>query len=165
MTEKDWQECADPQRMLDFLRGKVSDRKLRLFAVACCRRLWHLLTDERSKAAVDFAERWAVGETSESERPRYWLEANQASGQARRFVTHPQDAPHLAFSTAAEAAELALCPPQSNVDLAVAVYAAAGAVAYQEVAHSGQTPSVAWQGHFRDEDEEAEAWVAQYLTF
>jgi hypothetical protein len=165
VNEKEWLQCHDPQKMLEFLRGKASERKMRLFAVACCRRIWHLLTDERSRAAVNFAERFAVGDATESERPRYWLEANHASGQARRFVTHPQDAGNLAFSTAAEAAELALCPSQVNADLAVAVHAAASAVAYQEIVRSGQIPPDTWQGCFRDEDQEAEAWASQYLAF
>jgi len=33
MTETEWLACADPNRMLGFLRGKASDRKLRLFTL------------------------------------------------------------------------------------------------------------------------------------
>ena len=49
MTEAEWQGCDDPGRMLEFLRGKASDRRLRLFASACCHRLAPLLHSNQSR--------------------------------------------------------------------------------------------------------------------
>ena len=40
MTEVEWLACTEPKPMLDFLRGRASERKLRLFACGCVRQLW-----------------------------------------------------------------------------------------------------------------------------
>jgi hypothetical protein len=38
MTPEEWDRCADPWQMLEFLRARASERQLRLFACACWRR-------------------------------------------------------------------------------------------------------------------------------
>src|SRR5262245_25104386 len=58
MTEAEWLTCVDPVPMLDLLCGKVTDRKLQLFGVACFRRIWHL-ADQVCRDAVEVAERFA----------------------------------------------------------------------------------------------------------
>src|SRR6516164_9470849 len=59
MTEQEWLSCTNPKTMLEFLRGKASSRSLRLFAVACCRRIWAFITDPQSQAVVEITERSA----------------------------------------------------------------------------------------------------------
>jgi hypothetical protein len=61
MTEAEWLACTHPQPMLEFLRRKASDRNLRLFAVACCRRVWSSLEHEEFRDAVRKAEVFADG--------------------------------------------------------------------------------------------------------
>jgi hypothetical protein len=67
MTAEEWVSSDEPERMVEFLRGRVSKRKLRLFACACARRLWSELTDPRSRRAVEVAERYADGEATPEE--------------------------------------------------------------------------------------------------
>jgi hypothetical protein len=82
MTEVEWLTCPDPQAMLRFPRPnpgerklqrgmssqerkwrlrEPSERKLRLFGVACCRRMVHAMREEQNTRAVDVAERLADG--------------------------------------------------------------------------------------------------------
>jgi hypothetical protein len=68
MTEAEWLACTDPRRMLDYVevyhrvaRTRNGRRKLRLFACACCRRLWHLPDNEHGKPVVEVLERFADG--------------------------------------------------------------------------------------------------------
>jgi hypothetical protein len=61
MTEAEWLTATDPVPMLVSLRGRVSLRKLWLFGCGCCQSIWPDLTDERTRRAVDVAERFADG--------------------------------------------------------------------------------------------------------
>src|SRR5262245_8042524 len=81
MTEAEWLACTDPTPMLDFLKasGKLTDRKARLLVVAVCRRMWHLLTDERTRRAVEVAERFADGLANRKELEAAWHLALVAS--------------------------------------------------------------------------------------
>jgi hypothetical protein len=74
MDEQQWLTCTEPAAMLEFLRGKASDRKLRLFAVACCRRAVHLCLDDQGRAALDQAEQYAdrLADEVESSNRIFW---------------------------------------------------------------------------------------------
>src|SRR5262245_5628748 len=59
MTEAKWLALDDPEEMLLEIRDRVSDRKMRHFALACARRVRDRVTDSRGLAALVFAERFA----------------------------------------------------------------------------------------------------------
>jgi hypothetical protein len=82
MTEAEWLACTDPKKMLEVLKGKASERKLRLFAVACCRSMWPLLADPRSRAAVEWMELDADQETSDLDADRIATAAEAAHADA-----------------------------------------------------------------------------------
>jgi hypothetical protein len=108
MTEQDWLESTEPEKMLAFIGAKASDRKLRLFACACCRRIWHLLADERSRRAVEVAERYADGLISEDECGVCREAAYDAHCDRNGLID-------IAWTAAAYNAA---CPPHNYVDFA-----------------------------------------------
>src|SRR2546427_9654246 len=88
MTWRDWHEQTDPDTMLEMLRGRISERKVPLVAVACCRRDWHLL-DGSSRRAVEIAERYADDEVSRSQLAKARDAVRPGRGAAvARWVSH-----------------------------------------------------------------------------
>jgi hypothetical protein len=98
MSEQEWLTGIEPTPMLDHLRGqKVSDRKLRLFAVACCRRVWNLLVDERSRKAVDVADEYADG-LAHRER---LIAARDEAREVKKVLRGPSQTPNQRAANAA----------------------------------------------------------------
>jgi hypothetical protein len=99
VNEEQWLSETEPRSLLSFLnvQNKLSHRKARLFSVAVCRRVWHLLPDDRSRNAVLVAERFADGEATREElaaaQAAIWgincvkgTSAAQAAAAAARYV-------------------------------------------------------------------------------
>lgn len=78
----EWARCKDPDLLVSYLARDelTSARKLRLFAVACCRRVWPLFCYGKSRRAVETAERYADGLAS----PQELLDARALAWQAVR---------------------------------------------------------------------------------
>jgi hypothetical protein len=78
MTESEWQACESPYDMLEHLEGKIDDQAFMQFSVACCRRIWPLITDPRSRAVVDAAEQYLAGTLSATAAGRICAEWDEA---------------------------------------------------------------------------------------
>jgi hypothetical protein len=100
MDEEWWLACSDPLKMLDFLRGKASYRKRRLFAVTCARRVWQFLRDERSRKAVVISERYADKYATDEEIKAAGHEGKNAAGDTQSAARNLADeaARYAAFS-------------------------------------------------------------------
>ncbi len=134
MTEAQWNESTEPQKMLLALRasGKASDRKLRLFAVACCRRIWHLLPDQNCREAVQAAEVSADREAGVGP-----LREVEAAGEVD--CDHREDAPEERLGYYAGGAIFQLGQERLASDMVAA--AAAGAVACSALDTGGDRPA------------------------
>ncbi len=90
MEEQTWLDSRDPAYLHHHLSTIGMDahcsRQMRLFAVACCRRLGPLLTDPRSRAGLEIAERFADNHAGLAELSRAASEAYDAN-QAVRVQT------------------------------------------------------------------------------
>jgi hypothetical protein len=127
-----WETCERSDWMIWTLRriGFKDDRKYRLYACACVRgtpladgrTLWDLLADQRSRNAVEVAERYADGKASEEELQ-----------EARNAAYAADAAADAAYAAAAAAA-------------AYAAYAADAAAAYA-AAGGGRANARKWQAN------------------
>jgi len=75
MNERAWLECGDPGPMLGWMGYRLTDRQARLFAVACCRRIWDEFTNERVRRFVQVAQDYAEGKAMRSVRLAAEIEA------------------------------------------------------------------------------------------
>jgi hypothetical protein len=96
------------------------DREARLFVVWCARQVQHLMTDSRSIAALDVAERHANDEATDDELHAAWIAARAALDDARNATLLDSDvaraaawasslSPHVAAWAAARDVAWALC--------------------------------------------------------
>jgi hypothetical protein len=90
-AQQAWEACKRPDWMI-WLAGQtgVSDRVLWRAAVRMARLVEHLMTDERSRHALDMQEAWLDGHATDDEmaaaRAAAWAAAREAAEAATRYA-------------------------------------------------------------------------------
>jgi hypothetical protein len=139
MTEAEWLAATDTYSMLEFLWEKASDRKSRLFAVACLRRPYYVVADVRHQRAILLAERMADETVDGSE----WESVYQPALELWRATSAVLSAAQRSAPRGSSEVERML-----DADMATA----AGWACLErgwEAAH--QVTSVDWSGKYADE--------------
>jgi hypothetical protein len=88
VDEAAWLASDEPTPMLRFIaaRGAASDRKRRPFAIACVRRIWHLLSEPASRKVVEALESYAEGLASDRELRDAYDGATTVAHEADDFI-------------------------------------------------------------------------------
>ena len=158
MTEEQWLASDDPARMLAWRPKKGSARKRRLFACACVRRVWRSLRDERSRTAVEVAERFADGEARAAELKKACDEALTAAVS----LPAPVDR-NRGYRFAASAAYCAARPTLSAATARTSAYESTVAAGRREAAQQARLVRCVFGNPFRRVTLE-EAWRAPAVT-
>jgi hypothetical protein len=115
MAEHIWLACRDPEPLLKFLQGMTSERKLRLFACACVRRIWR--PSATKTALLELSERFAEGQANRKElkkaRSELKFRGESATTRAenKALAAVLEDEAFTAAHSAANFAALASDPP------------------------------------------------------
>lgn len=134
MTEQEWLAANDSRPMLEFLLDRLTERKLRLFAFACCRRIWSLLRDDRTRKAVEAGEHYADGLISRQELRQAEVSGRAAFRDACRRQVNNQDY---------YAAGVGMGPPRDGGE------------------SCRDWPAIAWCAAKAVDEEEGEAWLQE----
>ena len=79
MTEAEWLSDRPVEEMLCHIEEIASERRLRLFALACCHRVEHALVDDRSRAALAGLEQYVTGQVDRNELAALYALAKEAT--------------------------------------------------------------------------------------
>ncbi len=85
MTEVQWRTSCVPRELVAHIKKTNNLRKMRLFVCGCCRRIWDVIPDERSRVAVLVAERFADDAATDDELDSARTAAGEAVRQYRGY--------------------------------------------------------------------------------
>lgn len=127
-------------------KGVLTDEELRLFSVFCCREIWHLIKDPRSRKAVEAAEKFAHGQASEDELKEARAAALAVARAAARAAARVAAKAAAEAEVAARAGAGAGAAAESAAAVAAAVRTAAETVVAEaeEIAVAAKFAQVAW---------------------
>lgn len=99
MTEQEWLTSGAPLTMLQFLEGRATDRKLRLFACACGRLAWNPFVPRFVVRATAAAEAFADGKIDGAALARvYELARGAVTAIAPDRLADPGYLPHILYA-------------------------------------------------------------------
>jgi hypothetical protein len=117
ITERVWlTENNRPEDLANFALRDVTDRRLRLFGLACCELVCAGLRDERCRRAVDVALRYADGLASADDLQAANAAAEEAADESWYAAGYKDNADTAALRLARNASSVDLRPDEGDGD-------------------------------------------------